>query len=75
MSQRRHHSLLEVVSNTAVGFIGSYWLGFLVLPLLGFEVTHASNFIIVSIFTVWSIARGYMMRRLFNLLHTKGVLK
>jgi len=75
MSQRRRHSLLEVVSNTAVGFIGSYILGLLVLPLFGFAVTHASNFIIVSIFTIWSIFRGYAMRRIFNWLHVKGVLK
>lgn len=75
MGQRRHHSLLEVCSNTLVGFVGSYWLGLLILPLFGFEITHASNFIIVSVFTAWSILRGYIMRRLFNLLHMKGVLK
>jgi len=67
MSQRRVHSFLESVANTAVGFvISSLAWEFLVKPIWGIQTTLAENFQITAMFTVISIARGYVLRRIGN---------
>ncbi len=64
--QTRLNSFIEASLNTASGFIISYLMGMLVYPLFGFSVTMAQNFWIVVIFTVVSVIRSYVWRRLFN---------
>jgi uncharacterized membrane protein len=66
MSQTRTASFTEVCLNTASGFIVAYLLWMVVGPLMGYAVSHRDNFIITSIFTVASIARSYVWRRMFN---------
>jgi len=60
-------SLVEVVTNVSIGFVGSclLWV-FLVAPMVGVEGTVTQSFLITSIFTVWSVLRGYCVRRIFN---------
>lgn len=72
--QKAHHSLLEAVLNTTSGFIFSMTLGQVVYPLFGFNATLSQNFIITLIFTVVSIIRSYVWRRVFNALNVSGVL-
>lgn len=72
--QSKKHSLLEAALSTFIGFFVAYWAGWFILPAFGFAVTHQSNFIITCLFTVISVIRGYLVRRLFNLLHTRGML-
>ena len=64
--QSRRMSLVEAVLSTAIGFAVSYVLGMIVYPLLGWHVTPGQNVIVVTVFTVASIIRGYGVRRLFN---------
>jgi hypothetical protein len=64
--QPRHISLFEAALNTASGFIISLLVGELVFPLLGWPLSHSQNLEAVSIFTVVSIARSYVWRRVFN---------
>lgn len=65
--QTRMSSLTEQVLSTATGFVLSslcWWL--VICPLYGFEYHVHENLSITAIFTVLSIARGYVWRRVFN---------
>lgn len=71
MTQSRLHSAIETVVSTAVGFAVSMTLGAIVYPAFGHAFSIVQNFWITAIFTVASIARGYVLRRFFNALHSK----
>lgn len=73
--QRRRHSLMETLLSTAIGFAVALLTQLLVFPLLGKPFTFGENLLLSSIFTAVSIIRGYAVRRLFNHLHVKGILK
>ena len=66
MTQSKLASFYEAVFSTAIGFGLSFVLGQIVFPLYGFAMSIATNFQITLIFTVLSIARGYVIRRWFN---------
>ena len=72
--QSRKHSILETVLNTLSGFIISWIMTLLVLPLFGFNVTAGQGFTITVIYTIVSVVRSYFWRRLFNRLHKRGIL-
>lgn len=70
MTQSRLQSFLEANLNTFVGFVGSMLVWeFVIKPLWGFTTSFADNLTITCIFTVWSIVRGYCIRRYFNRKH------
>lgn len=60
-------SFIEACMNTASGFIISllFWT-FVVVPVWHLPVTHTQNLIITGWFTILSVARSYVWRRLFN---------
>lgn len=64
--QSKKHSLIESVSNTAVGFVISFAAQWVIYPLYGFEPTFLVNLQLVCIFTAISIGRNYVIRRAFN---------
>jgi hypothetical protein len=66
MTQTRLSSLVEAVFNVAVGFVVSVLITSVVLPAYGHAVTWGDNLQITAIFTVSSIVRSYVLRRLFN---------
>jgi putative flippase GtrA len=72
MVQRRLVSLVEALSNTALGFGISVYAGALVYPLFGVHFALHELTAITAIFTVVSIIRGYIVRRVFVWLHIKG---
>lgn len=72
--QSRKHSILETLLNTLSGFIISWVMTLLVMPLFGFMVTAGQGFVITVIYTVVSVIRSYFWRRLFNRLHKRGIL-
>ena len=75
MSQKRRHSFLEACLSTAIGFVVSFILNFLVMAtVFSIHLDVRTNILVTCIFTVASIARGYGVRRLFNYLHLKGYL-
>ena len=74
MTQKAQHSIMEVVLNTASGFIISMGVDPIVFPVFGFHPTFAENFSVVAVYTVVSIVRSYYWRRLFNWLHVTGRL-
>lgn len=67
--QTRKHSALEAFCNVVVG----YWVAVAatqaILPLFGFEVRFDQNLAISGLFTVVSLIRSYVLRRLFNRWH------
>ena len=70
MTQSRLQSFLEANLNTFVGFVGSMLMWeFVIKPLWGFTTSFADSLTITCIFTVWSIVRGYCIRRYFNRKH------
>jgi len=65
-TQTRLASLIEATANTAIGFAVSMALGAIVYPLFGHRFDAAELTGITAVFTVASIARGYVVRRWFN---------
>lgn len=67
MSQTRRHSLAEAVTNTiVVGLAVTLGAQLIVYPLYGAAFTFGENVQITAIFTGLSVARSYILRRLFN---------
>ena len=66
MSQSKLSSLAETLISIAIGFVVSLVLTALVMPAYGHHVTFEQNLQITGIFTIASIARGYLVRRAFN---------
>tara|TARA_R110000744_G_scaffold16476_1_gene45392 strand:+ start:1358 stop:1570 length:213 start_codon:yes stop_codon:yes gene_type:complete len=69
MSQTNKQSIIEVIANTVVGFIISVGVSVLLFPLMGIPVTFGENLGITLIFTVISLVRSFVMRRIFNKIH------
>lgn len=71
MTQSKKQSLKETMTNTGVGMVGSWLITMGCLTLWANPVISATIATIGC--TVWSVARGYTIRRYFNKLHTKEV--
>nr|WP_319265397.1 hypothetical protein [uncultured Draconibacterium sp.] len=67
--QTKKQSIIESVTNTAVGYGISLISLFVVFPIVGIESSPAKNITISAYFTLISIARGYLLRRFFNKKH------
>lgn len=72
--QKRKHSLLEAFLSTLIGLGVSTLLQLIFYPLMGVHIPLAVDLLAIVVFTVASILRGYGVRRLFNYLHTQGIL-
>lgn len=72
MRQTRAASLAETFISTAIGFVISVFAQLAVFPWFGIHVTFDQNLMIVAIFTVVSIIRGFWVRRLFEHLRVTG---
>ena len=64
--QKRKHSAAESVINTLFGFMISFMIQLVIYPALDIEVQFNQNLIITFVFTIASIVRGYVLRRIFN---------
>lgn len=71
MSQTKRGSFIEAVVNVLVGFGINFFCNLWILPMFGFNITPSVAFNIGLIFTVVSIARSYVLRRVFNKVKTK----
>lgn len=60
-------SFMEATCNIAIGFIISWavWV-WVVAPLFGFHNGAKTSFLVTCVFTVTSLLRQYILRRLFN---------
>lgn len=69
MSQTKAQSLKETLSNTFIGTLGSFLITWVTLFFIK-DIILASA-ITTILCTVWSIGRGYAVRRYFNNKHNK----
>jgi hypothetical protein len=68
VKQSRAMSLVEATTNVVVGFGVAVLAQVAVFPLFGLHVGFADNLMIAAIFTAISIARSYVLRRMFEAL-------
>ena len=66
MKQSRTMSLVEAVANVVVGYGFAVITQILIFPIVGLHTTRAQNLKMGAVFTVVSIARSYVLRRLFE---------
>jgi hypothetical protein len=64
--QSRAMSMVEAVTNVVVGYLLALGVQAALFPLLGLEVGLTDNLLIGVAFTVVSLARTFMLRRLFE---------
>lgn len=64
--QTRLHSLIESVTNVAIGYGVAVASQLAVFPMFGIHVPLADNLAIGAWFTAISIARSYLVRRWFT---------
>lgn len=75
MKQSRLMSMLEISVSTAVGFGLSMFLQWLILPaLVGVPIPLQANFGFAAVMTVASLARGFILRRVFEAFHIRRPL-
>lgn len=65
-AQTRLGSFTESCLNVAIGYGVALASQLLVFPLFGIHIQFSSNIAIGAIFTLISIARSYIIRRVFN---------
>ena len=71
MRQSRRMSLLESLTNVAIGYGVAVATQIAVFPLFGLEVSLSDNLAIGGLFTLVSIARSYAVRRLFEAIRVR----
>ena len=74
--QSRWISLLEAATNIVVGYCLAVLTQLVVFPLFGLRATFSENLLIGGVFTLISLVRSYLLRRLFNgraVLRSEGI--
>jgi len=66
-------SFVEAIANVAVGYGVAVTTQVLVFPLFGLKASLADNLLIGAVFTVVSIGRSYLLRRLFEAIRVRGI--
>jgi len=64
--QLKRHSLLESIINVLVGYGVALASQLAIFPIFGIRVSLQDNIVIGLFFTVISIIRSYVLRRIFN---------
>jgi hypothetical protein len=70
--QSRRMSLIEAIANVAVGFAVALLTQIIVFPVFDIEVTLGENAAIGALFTLASICRSFVLRRLFEAIRVRG---
>jgi len=72
MSQSRAMSLIEAVANVIVGYVLAIATQVVVFPWFGIETGIAEHLTIGLAFVSVSLARGYALRRLFEVIRVRS---
>lgn len=72
MSQTKKHSFIESITNVAVGYGVALLSQIVIFPYFGIKVSLKQNMVIGCFFTVISILRSYVLRRIFNFITVRG---
>ncbi len=73
MKQSRFMSLVESAANVAVGYGVAVMTQILIFPIFGLQTTLAQNLQMGAIFSVVSIGRSFILRRLFEAVRVRSV--
>ena len=66
MSQTRTMSMIETITNVAIGLIVSFISQLAIFKLYDIHISLAQNLELTLYFTVVSVIRGFALRRFFN---------
>ena len=66
MYQSKKMAAAEVLFNSVIGFLMGVASQLLIFPVMSISVTISENIILTLYFTVVSIIRTYIIRRIFN---------
>lgn len=69
--QSRPMSVLEIILSTLIGYIIAVTMQEIVFPKFGLHVTLLNNLKLGALFTIVSVIRGYIFRRIFNYIQVK----
>ena len=64
--QSKKDSLIESLTSTTIGWLIGVILNLTVLPLFDYNITVVDSLLVSLIFTAVSVARGYVVRRIFD---------
>ena len=64
--QSKKLSVVEVIVNVGSGYIISLCIQIMLFPLFDVHMSIADNALMTLAFTVISLLRGYIVRRMFN---------
>ena len=66
MQQSRVMSFIEATTNVVVGYVLAILTQLAVFPLFGLEAAFGEHLAIGAVFVMVSLARSYLLRRLFE---------
>ena len=72
MKQSRLMSLVESVANVIVGYGVAVVTQILIFPMFGLQTTLGQNLAMGGVFTIVSLARSFLLRRLFEAVRVAG---
>ncbi|MFZ1413503.1 MAG: hypothetical protein WAS73_02830, partial [Defluviicoccus sp.] len=72
--QSRAMSLIEALVNIAVGYFVAVAMQILAFPLFGLAASLEENLALGGLFTIASVCRSYVLRRIFDALQIRGGL-
>lgn len=64
--QSRRRSAIEAVANVVIGYVVAISAQMAIFPLFGLYASPGEHLAIGGLFTVVSLVRSYVLRRLFN---------
>lgn len=64
--QSKKMSMIETCCNIAIGYVVAILSQLAIFPLFGINIPIHDNLVIGIWFTIISLIRGYVLRRLFN---------
>ena len=73
MKQTRTMSMIEAVTNVIVGYVLAVITQLMVFPLFGIEAAMHEHLAIGLAFVAVSLARGYLLRRLFGRIRVQSI--
>ena len=72
--QSRRMSLIEALVNIAVGYSVAVAMQILAFPLFGLDASLEENLALGGLFTIASVCRSYVLRRIFEALRVRGMI-
>ncbi len=72
MKQSRLMSLVEAITNVIVGYGVAVVTQILIFPMFGLQTTLGQNLAMGGVFTIVSLARSFLLRRLFEAIRVAG---